>query len=184
MSQQELVIYVVRCLEELGIAYMLTGSLASSLQGEPRSTHDVDLVIELHQADVQRFTEVLGAGRDVYLDREEVVRGIREGSVFNLIDLSSGVKVDFWMLTDEAFDVSRFSRRIKEEILGMPVFLSTPEDTILAKLRWARLSGGSEKQMTDARRVYEVQNDILDMPYLSSWIERLDLKDQWRQIAT
>jgi len=36
------------------------------------------------------------------------------------------------------------------------IWVSSPEDTILAKLRWANLSGGSEKQFIDALRVYEV----------------------------
>ncbi len=43
MSQQELLIRAVQALTAAGINYMLTGSLASSLQGEPRLSHDIDL---------------------------------------------------------------------------------------------------------------------------------------------
>ena len=57
----------------------------------------------------------------------------------------------------------------------MRVMVSSPEDTILAKLRWAKLSGGSEKQFTDALRVYEVQSGKLDMNYLNAWAKDLDI---------
>lgn len=81
--------------------------------------------------------------------------------------------VDFWLLTDQPFDRSRFPRRYAEDLLGMRVMVSSPEDTILAKLRWAKLSGGSEKQFTDALRVYEVQFGKLDLGYLRDWAKRL-----------
>jgi hypothetical protein len=50
MSQQELLAKVIRTLEQLGIEYMVTGSIASSMQGEPRSTHDIDIVVDLSQS--------------------------------------------------------------------------------------------------------------------------------------
>jgi hypothetical protein len=48
------------------------------------------------------------------------------------------------MLTDEPFDRSRFKRRRTEEVLGLKLAVSSPEDTILAKLSWAKRSGGRE----------------------------------------
>ena len=47
MSQQQLLVKILPLLESLGIDYMITGSIASSLQGQPRSTHDIDLVVVL-----------------------------------------------------------------------------------------------------------------------------------------
>ena len=47
MSQQELLKRVVRILDGAKIKYMLTGSVVSSLQGEPRSTHDIDIVVAI-----------------------------------------------------------------------------------------------------------------------------------------
>jgi len=86
-----------------------------------------------------------------------------------------GNKVDFWVLSDDAFDQARFSRRALEEFDGVPLRVSRPEDTILMKLRWAELSGGSEKQFGDALRVYEVQHGILDQAYLDAWAARLSV---------
>ncbi len=92
--------------------------------------------------------------------------------------------MDFWLLTDEPFDQSRFSRRRLVDILGLRLFVSSPEDTILAKLRWAKLSGGSEKQLTDALRIYEVQSSNLDLGYLDNWAAQLGVEDLWQRLRS
>jgi hypothetical protein len=97
---------------------------------------------------------------------------------------SSGNKVAFWILRNTEFDASRFSRRQKEEVLGMSVWVTAPEDTILSKLDWAKQSGGSEKQLTDARGVYEVQFYNLSTSYLSAWVERLTVQDLWQRLIS
>ena len=162
---------------------MLTGSVVSSMQGEPRATHDIDVVVAMQGADVERILPVFPPPR-YYLDAEDARESIRRASMFNLVDAADGGKVDFWMLTAQAFDVSRFARRVKETILGVAAFVSSPEDTILAKLRWARLSGGSEKQFGDALRVYEVQRPSLDLPYMESWVRELGLSDLWARLLS
>jgi len=76
----------------------------------------------------------------------------------------------------------RFSRRHSQEVLGTQITVSSPEDTILAKLRWAKLSGGSSKQFTDALRVYEVQFEVLNIGYLRGWAKKIGVMDLLRQI--
>ena len=102
--------------------------------------------------------------------------------MFNLINVKEGDKVDFWILTDEPFDRSRFSRRYMEEVFGERMLFSSPEDTILAKLRWAKLSGVSEKQFIAALRVYEVQFDKLDIDYLERWVMKLNVISLWKRL--
>ena len=102
--------------------------------------------------------------------------------MFNLIDVKGGDKVDFWILTDEPFDKSRFSRKYVEEVMDIRMQVSTPEDTILAKLRWAQLSGGSERQFGDALRVYEVQFEKLDGDYLDNWTKVLNIESIWKRL--
>ena len=60
--------------------------------------------------------------------------------------------------------------------------MSRPEDSILMKLRWAKLSGGSEKQFTDALRVYEVQFRNLDLSYLDTWAKTLKVTSLWARL--
>lgn len=160
---------------------MLTGSLVSSLQGEPRSTHDIDFVVALDHASSVGFTEAMKT-TGCSLDARSVLRAVETEGMFNLIDPGHGIKVDFWLLTEDPFDRSRFARRIKESVLGMDLWVSSAEDTILAKLRWAKLSGGSEKQDTDALRVYEVQYSLLDTDYLERWVETLGLRSEWQRL--
>lgn len=181
MSQQELLKKVVQVLEDAGIEYMVTGSVASSLQGEPRSTHDIDIVIAIQKSVMKPLIEAFPPP-DFYLDDNSILNAIDTQSMFNLIDVKEGDKVDFWCLTPEPFDQSRFSRRYAEEVMGIRIWVSSPEDTILAKLRWVQLSGGSEKQFIDALRIYEVQFGTLDTPYLEYWVTLLNLGSLWQRL--
>lgn len=175
MPQQELLKLVIARLDEAGIEYMLTGSLASSLQGEPRATHDIDLVIAIRTTpgDAARALRAAFPEPQFYLDEEAIRSAIAASGMFNMIDTREGDKVDFWLLTADAFDQARFARRTVEDFEGVRLQVSRPEDTILMKLKWARMSGGSEKQFIDALRVYEVQHGLLDQSYLDAWAARL-----------
>jgi hypothetical protein len=183
MSQQELLKKVVRTLEQLDIEYMVSGSMASSLQGEPRSTHDIDIVIDLPQSKARALAAAF-PHPDYYLDAEAVAEAVSCQGMANLIDMTSGDKVDFWLLTKDPFDCSRFARRYHEEFLGMRIAVCTPEDTILMKLRWARMSGGSEKQFNDALRVYEVQFEKLDQQYLREWAPRIGIEQEMARLLS
>jgi len=182
MPQQELLKKVIQILDQAEIQYMITGSVVSSLQGEPRSTHDIDIVVAIPESKARKLVEAFPFP-DFYLDQDSMLDAIERQSMFNLLDLNEGDKVDFWILTDESFDRSRFSRKISEAFMGLELQVSSPEDTILAKLRWAKLSGGSEKQFTDALRVYEVQYEKLDLDYLEYWAEQLGVESIWKRLT-
>ncbi|MBC7334210.1 MAG: hypothetical protein H5T85_07140, partial [Actinobacteria bacterium] len=117
-----------------------------------------------------------------YVTKEAILEALDKKSSFNVIDLESGDKIDFWILTYSDFDSSRFSRRKKIKFLDFYIYISTPEDTILEKLLWSKISGGSQKHFTDALRVYEVQKETLDLAYLNSWVDRLKISDLWNEI--
>lgn len=160
---------------------MVTGSFASSLFGEPRATHDIDLVSALTEDRIDELVSQF-AHPAYYLSRDAVLEAVVNGTMFNLLSIDEGDNVDFWMMTNEPFDQARFSRKIRKTIGGISVWISTPEDTILAKLRWCKLAGGSEKQLTDALRVFEVQHGAIDENYLDVWATKLDVTDLWNQI--
>lgn len=181
MSQQELLKKVIEALEGARIEYMVSGSVASSLQGEPRSTHDIDVVVAVQQSTAHAIVRAFPSP-DYYLTEESILKAIQDQGMFNLIDVNSGDKVDFWILTEDPFDGSRFKRKYAEEAMGIKIMVSSPEDTILMKLKWAKLSGGSEKQYTDALRVYEVQFEKLDMDYLVHWSQKLNVDSLLRRI--
>ncbi len=181
MLQPKLLIKVLTLLNENQIDYMITGSLVSSIQGEPRATHDVDIVVNMTDTAVPALIKTFQLP-DYYISELAIKEAIQHKSMFNLLDTTEGDKADFWILTDEPFDQSRFARKKEEKILGFSMKISTPEDTILMKLRWANLSGGSEKQFTDALRVYEIQYQNLDLNYMEAWSKTLQVKELWDRI--
>ena len=178
MSQSELLKRVVARLQQAGIEHMLTGSVVSSLQGEPRATHDIDIVIAVRGTS-EKLASALKAAfpdPDYFLDEEAARIAITMRSMFNILDTQEGDKVDMWLLSDDDFDRSRFSRKVTEPFEGTSLVVSRPEDTILAKLKWCAMSGHSEKQFTDALRVYEVQHGQLDQGYLDEWAVKLGVE--------
>jgi len=181
MSQQELLKRVIHVLNELKIEYMATGSVASSLQGEPRATHDIDLVVAIEGTTAPKLSRAF-LPPNFYLEERSILEAIENRGMFNLISVDTSDKVDFWILTDDPFDRSRFARRYLEEIMGTKIAVSSPEDTILQKLKWAKLSGGSEKHCTDALRVYEVQYPDLDLNYLQGWAERINVSAMLKKL--
>lgn len=183
MSQQKLLKRVVDVLDSNGIEYMLTGSLVSSLQGDPRSTHDIDIVVVFTHASIPAMLQAFPPPR-FYLDETSVREAIVRRGMFNLLDADTGDKVDFWLLTDEGFDQSRFARKTPANVGSFFVNISKPEDTILQKLKWAHDSGGSARQFGDARSVYEVQFHNVDQVYLDQWAQRLGVVDLLQKLRT
>ncbi|MGH7213798.1 MAG: hypothetical protein ACREIT_03425 [Tepidisphaeraceae bacterium] len=181
MSQQELLIRVVTVLEGAGIPYMVTGSTASSMQGNPRSTHDIDLVVQITPADIPKVRAAFPPD-DYAFDDVAAVEAIRRRDMFQLWHYKSGDKVDFWTLKPEPYDQSCFARRHRETVYGVGIFVSRPEDTILQKLKWSVMCGGSEKQFNDVLGVYEIQYAKLDMAYIERWVDALEVCDLWARV--
>jgi hypothetical protein len=176
MSQEEFLDTVVQVLNQLNILYMLTGSVASSFYGEPRSTHDIDFVVIVVPADAKKLAKTFDRTR-YYLSEESIGEAIAHGNPFNLIDSYTGLKADFWPLKPDSFHRTCFERRKKCRIFGIDAYIATPEDLILTKLEWCKLSGGSEMQFKDALGIYEVQRKNLDLEYIYKWSEYLGVKD-------
>jgi hypothetical protein len=181
MSQSELLKRVVRKLEGVGIEYMVTGALASSLYGAPRSTHDVDLVIAVKEDSVAKLVEAFSPP-DFHVSKSSVQEAVAEEGLFTVFDRREALKIDFWILTGSPFDQSRFARRCIKRGAGTRMTVSSPEDTILVKLWWTKQCGRSEKQFTDALRVYEVQRERLDRKYLERWAKKLRVESLWARL--
>lgn len=181
MPQSELLKFVRQLLESLSIEYMLTGSIVSSAQGEPRMTHDIDILVRLDSTTATRLAAAFDQA-GYYVSEAAAEAAVQRRGMFNVLQTSTGQKVDFYVLPYDDYEQVRFARRKELLVDGEAVFATTAEDTILSKLRWAKLCGGSERQMGDARRVYEVQTQHLDREYLATWVERLELLEFWNAL--
>ena len=161
MSQLDLLRFTVALLNSLDIAYMLVGSHASSFYGEARSTHDIDLVVELDTKKGGLLLTKVPPDR-YYLSES----ALREGRMAKLIDTFTGDKVDMFFLDDDIANRTAFARRAVRSVMGIDVPLASAEDTILAKLKWSLMSGGSERQLADIRQIMNIQQARLDVNYL------------------
>lgn len=181
MSQQDLLLHAVRTLEAARVPYMITGSTASSIQGNPRTTHDIDIVVDLAPEAIPAILAAFPPPR-FYADEDSIRDAIATRFMFNILDTDSGDKVDFWLLKPGDFEKSAFDRRYRETTLGIQLALPQPEDTILRKLLWSRESGGSEKQIADCIGVYEVNYSNLDFDYLRDWARTLGLEEGLKSV--
>ena len=173
MSPEEALQLILDKLEGCGIDYMLTGSFASNMHGVPRTTYDADIVIEIEPGSLDEFVRSLG--NEFYASREAAREALSSRSMFNVIHLESGFKVDFIIRKPRPFSKEEFSRREKGLLLGESRWFATPEDVILAKLEWSRL-GESERQFGDAVNVAKVQKEELDRSYLEKWAKELGIQ--------
>ena len=103
-------------------------------------------------------------------------------SMFNVIDLSTGWKVDLIVRKPRPFSVEEFRRRLPARLLGVDVCVATPEDTILTKLEWAAMSG-SDRQLRDVAGVLAVKRGELDIPYIELWAVELGVLELWRKVV-
>lgn len=158
---------------------MIAGSFASSAHGLPRTTQDLDIVVDPPSAlAVERLVEAFtSAGQ--YVDRDAAQDAFRRRALFNVIDPATGWKVDLIVRKARAFSVSEFGRRFPTTMLGVPVFLATAEDTVIAKLEWSRACGGSERQRRDVAGILATHDASIDLAYLERWVAELALEREW-----
>jgi hypothetical protein len=171
---------IVAALDAAVVPYMLTGSFASTLHGVPRSTNDIDLVIDPTPDSLDRFLAMLAA--DLYYVDADVARdALRFRSMFNVIDMATSWKADLVIRKDRPFSREEIGRRITGEVLGVRCTIATPEDVILSKLEWAHASG-SERQLDDVAGVVAAQGDALDVDYIARWAADLGVGDLWARV--
>jgi len=167
VTEQELLLDCLRRLNAHEIAYMLTGSMASNAWGIPRTTHDLDFVIQLPPSQVPRFVLAFQSD-DYFVDEAMIGSAYHPPHQFNVIHVPSALKVDFWMLKPDEFEREMFRRKVKDLWLGEPVWLATAEDVVLHKLYWNKLTP-SDRQLGDVAGVVTVQRGQLDENYLRKW---------------
>jgi hypothetical protein len=171
------IIRVTAALEQLGVRYMICGSVASSMHGEPRTTHDADLVADLSSADVAALARLLQDHFDA--DPRAMAAAVRDGSMFNVLDKQTGLKIDVILLRRRPFSRNELERAVATALPGGAVVkIATAEDVLLAKLEWFRKGGEvSERQWRDVLGILKAQQQTLDLAYVRRWAGELGVVD-------
>ncbi len=168
---------------DMGIAHALGGSMASSLYGVPRHTQDADILAEPFPGREEDFESHFGEA--YYVNIESIRDAIQRRASFNVINLHAGFKIDVFIQGERPFDYEALRRRVEQPISEKPgdvVSVLTPEDVILSKLDWYRISAEtSERQWADILGVLRVQTGRLDETYLEHWANELSLNDLLRK---
>ncbi len=162
-----------------GVPYAIVGSVASSVYGEPRSTNDVDLLIQLARADAGKLTNAFSV-EDFYVPPPEVIEvelGRTQGGHINIISLKTMMKADFYPLS--AWEATWFADRRRIEIAGRGLSFARPEAVIVHKLRFFR-EGGGDKHLRDIRGMLAVSAGDIDLALLERAVGELGLGDAWR----
>jgi hypothetical protein len=166
--------------DDMGIRYLVGGSLASSVYGTPRATQDVDVVADLHKDHVDALVSALEP--EFYVNLAAVREAVDQRASFNAIHLATMFKADVFVAGDDAWSREELSRARLERFAGAggtaSIRFAAPEDTLLHKLVWFRLgSETSERQWRDVLGLLDVQGSLLDQEYLHRWAPRLNVAD-------
>lgn len=180
MSGEDLLRSVVAALDRSGIPFMVTGSVAAAWHGAGRATMDIDLVIDPAADQLAALVAAL-AEPGLYVSADAAREALERRSMFNVVDPTTGWKADLIVRKDRPFSRTEFARRAPVEFVGTRVWVATVEDTILAKLEWARL-GGSARQIEDVAALLRIWAGRLDDAYVAHWTAELGVTAQ-RQAA-
>lgn len=163
------VVRIARALERAGVEYMVGGSVATSVYGEPRATQDIDIAVKLEGEALPKLVAELGP--DFAVDEEMLSDAIRRRRSANIFYLPFFMKIDLFIRGVSDYDEEEFSRKaVVEPSPGVRLFASSPEDNLLWKLRWFRMGGEvSEQQWRDILGLLRLGGESMDVQYLERW---------------
>lgn len=167
MEFQELLKKIAKILENLKIDYCITDGYAVSVWGRPRSTFDIDVIIQLKVEKVRPLVENLrrlsAAG---YIEESTAKEAILKGGEFNFIHPETGLKIDFWAVKEnDSIGKSELKRKINIRFDGQKIYFISPEDLILSKLRWFKMSE-STRHLEDIKSILKISKEKIDWIYL------------------
>ena len=184
MLEPDLIELCARPLERLHIRYLISGSVAAMLYGEPRVTNDIDFVVFLRQNDIEQLPQAYPSP-EFYLPPENVIAAEvarKEKGQFNVIHPGSGLKADFYTANRDELDGWAFRNVRQYNFENVVVRLAPPEYVIVRKLEYYR-EGGSDKHLRDIGAMLAVSGDMINRAELDEWIRRQKLETEWKKIS-
>lgn len=169
-------------LNDLGIRYMVTGAVASIVYGEPRLTHDIDLIVELTDESLPRIQKVFPQ-EEFYCPPADIIKIEKRRPLrghFNVIHHETGFKADMYMIGQDRLHHWAMSRRKRIQTSGGSFWVAPPEYVILRKLEYYR-ERKSDKHLRDITSMMEISFQQIDLRELESKIEERSLTREWKE---
>lgn len=161
---------LIQFFDKYQIPYMLSEGMAISIYTGPRYTRDFDFIVHLKPSDVFVLKEYFKDG--YYCDEDVMTEAIYNKGMFNIIDHKSNYKADFIILQDDEFEQVKFEKRQSARFLDFIVFIISPENLLISKLRWIQ-ELQSAQQSSDIVQLSKLEH--LNWPYIWGWIKKLKL---------
>ncbi len=181
MQQLDLLRQVVETLERLEIEYAIVGSFASGAWGEPRLTHDIDIVVRLDIFEAQNLCNAFSA-EEFYVSKTAANEAVEAQGQFNLLHPASGNKVDFMIVGKTGWNEAQLERRRRAPLFpDLSIYIASPEDIILGKLLYFQI-GGSEKHLRDITGILTAEAVEIDYEYLDRFVKQVGVEDEWQSI--
>ena len=176
MNDLEPFLKIVRAaLVDNSIEHMVVGSTVVGWLGHPRSTNDIDVIVNPTPRQLSGFVSAMRAA-GFYMDEESAQEALQRRSMVNAIDPDTGWKVDLIMLDDRPFSREEFGRRTEHVSPSGTFLVQSPEDLILSKLLWGKESE-SERQFRDVVGVFDIWRSKLDVAYLRRWADEIGVRE-------
>ena len=184
MLEPDLIELFVGPLKSEGIRYFISGSVAAMLYGEPRVTHDIDLVVFLRATDIVKLPKIYPTP-EFYVPPAEVIAtemARQQHGCFNVIHADSSLKADFFTANRDEFHAWAFRNLKKYPARGVEVILAPPEYVIVRKLEYFR-EGGSDKHLRDIRGMLKISGDQINQTDLQEWIRLRGVNAEWQKVV-
>jgi hypothetical protein len=184
MPEPDLIEIFAQPLNDAAIEYLISGSVAAMLYGEPRVTHDIDMIVFLQDQDAAQLATIFPKAQFYVPPLPVILEELRRERLghFNLIHVESGLKADFYPAGRDNFHFWALRHARRYTIGASTITVAPPEYVILRKLEYHR-EGGSEKHLRDIRSILAVSGDELDPVTLTDWANRLNLQEEWKRLS-
>jgi hypothetical protein len=170
---------MLEALNASGINYIVTGSFATNLYAVPRSTQDVDFVVDAEPEELKKLFSALP--KEIRVDPQMRFDTITYTYRYNLIVDGLPFGIELFLLTDDEHNQERFRRKRSGTVQGTTAHVPTVEDIIVQKVRWSAKANRA-KDIQDVKAIIDAQGDNIDWAYVEGWCDRHGTRDLLEQL--
>jgi hypothetical protein len=170
----EILRFVCDFLNKNEIQYVIVGGVAVMYHGVPRTTVDIDIIMQIEDEQISSFVDFLnsiGFSSSVTDIRAAFVENSHSTSFFK----DTLLRLDIQGV-NSAFDRMTLDRAIEVNLFGTLVRIGSIENTFVNKILFQ-----GEQDLRDALGILKRNSDNLDFEYIRSTCEMLGIPEKLEQ---